>query len=153
MITTYDVQRARRTCGLLCLMTVVCLLTSVVAPAARAQTTHDCLPPNSPDSTAQVLSREAVSLLSEASSSSLRLKHSIPTGSAADVSIVQDNAVCNAAMSAFEARTGKQFPESFVIVRMGQSTPFYLMTRRRDGALGTSYLLDAQFTLLDMIGT
>jgi hypothetical protein len=58
------------------------------------------------------------------------------------VSVVQDNAVCYAAMAAFEAFTGKQFEESFGIVRMRRSAPFfYLMTPRREGALSTRYLL------------
>lgn len=128
-------------------------MSSAGAPAASAQASHDCLLPNSPDSTAQVLVREAISIVSESAWSETRSSNGIPKGTAADVSIVQDNAVCNAAMSAFEARTGKQFPESFVIVRMGQSSPFYLMTPRRDGALTTRYLIDSTFTLLEMIGT
>jgi hypothetical protein len=69
------------------------------------------------------------------------------------VSVVQDDAVCNAAMAAFEANTGKQFSETFVIVRMGRSAPFfYLMTPRREGALSASYVLDGQYTLLTMVG-
>jgi hypothetical protein len=153
MITTSGAHNPQRTRRLLELFAVAILMSSAGAPSASAQASHNCLPPKSPDSTAPALVREAISILSETTWSEVRSSNAIPTGTAADVSIVQDNAVCNAAMSAFEARTGKQFSESFVIVRMGQSSPFYLMTPRRDGALTTRYLLDSTFTLIDMIGT
>jgi hypothetical protein len=153
MITTpgtHDRRRIRRRLGLFATAIVV---SAASASPATAQASHNCLPSNSPDSTAQALVREAISILSETTWSEVRSQNAIPTGTAADVSIVQDNAVCNAAMSAFEARTGKQFPESFVIVRMGQSSPFYLITPRREGALTTRYILDSTYTLLDLIGT
>jgi hypothetical protein len=153
MITTPGARDRRRIRRRLGLFAAAILVSAASASSATAQASHNCLPPNSPDSTAQALVREAISILSETTWSEARSQNAIPTGTAADVSIVQDNVVCNAAMSAFEARTGRQFPESFVIVRMGQASPFYLMTPRREGALTTRYVLDSAFTLRDMIGT
>ena len=121
---------------------------------ASAQATHDCLSSTLPDSTAQAISREAVSIAADSAWAELRQQHGIPLGTAADVSIVQDNAVCASAMAAFEATTNRQFPESFVIVRIGRAAPFfYLMTPRREGALTNRYLLDGKFALLGVIGS
>jgi hypothetical protein len=57
-------------------------------------------------------------------------------------------------MAAFEAKAQRQFSESFVIVRIGQTAPFfYLITPRRTGALTRRYLLDGSFALIDLIGS
>jgi hypothetical protein len=125
------------------------------AGAARGQVSHHCLSANAPDSTAATVLREGVSILSDTSVGmrSIRTNYGIPFGTIADVSIVQDNIVCSAAMTSFEAFTGKHFPETFVIVRLGTAaTHFYLMTPRREGALSARYLLDARFGLLTFIG-
>jgi hypothetical protein len=107
-----------------------------------------------PDSTAPVIMREAISILADTSWQEMRTEHGIPAGSASDVSVVQNNAVCNAAMTVFEALTDRHFTEGFVIVRMGRSAPyFYLMTPRRPGALRTRYLLDSGFKVIDLIGS
>ena len=92
--------------------------------------------------------------MSDSAWAELRQEHGIPLGTSSDVTIVQDNAVCQAAMAAFEAETHRQYPETFVIVRMGQVAPyFYLMTPRREGALTSSYLLNGSFKLIDLIGS
>lgn len=129
-------------------------LSCAMSGVASAQTSHNCLPSTLPDSTAQTVAREATSILVDSAWADFRQEHGIPSGTAADVSIVQDNAVCASAMAAFEARTQRQFPEAFVIVRMGQAAPFfYLMTPRRDGALTNRYVLDGSFTLIGLIGS
>jgi hypothetical protein len=126
-----------------------------LAGVAGGQVAHNCLPAAAPDSTAPTVMREGLSILSDTSVGmrSIRADYGIQAGTAADVSIVQDSLVCQAAMTAFEAFTGKQLPEAFVIVRLGGSAPyFYLMTPRREGALSARYLLNGRFELLTLIG-
>lgn len=144
-------KRMMRQSRAVIILALICCALPVIA---GAQVAHDCLPATLPDSTAQVLAREATSLIADSAAAELRQEHGIPTGTSSDVSIVQENAVCSAAMTAFEARTQRQFTESFVIVRIGRVAPFfYLMTPRREGALSTRYLLDGSFNLIDMIGS
>lgn len=98
----------------------------------------------------------AVSIVSDTSEGSraIRSEYGIPTGSASDVSIVQDDTVCDSAMKSFEQLSGKTFAESFVLIRIGPATPFFLAAKARPGALGSIYLLDVHFTLLTtFVGT
>jgi hypothetical protein len=140
--------------GLFCFGIVLVSLNSAI-DTAGAQSNHGCRPATAPDSTAQSIRTEAISILADTSvgPQSIRAEYGIPVGTATDVSIVQADSTCIAAMAALEMLSGKSFPEAFVIVRMGQSAPFfYLMTPRREGALSTRYLLNGQFVLLTMIG-
>lgn len=143
---------ARRIVRYLRFLPTALAIACIAAASLQAQATRACLSPTLPDSTAPVVKREAVGILTEPAWSEMRTEHGIPAGSASDVSIVQDNAVCGAAMTAFEAFTGKSYPETFVIVRIGTSSPVYLMTPRREGALSTRYLLNAQYALIDLLG-
>lgn len=127
------------------------LLLAATADSARAQTLHSCLPATSSDSTAQSLRQEAVGILTDSTWSEFRARHGISAGIAADVSIVQDNVVCGAAMAAFEALAGRTFADSFVIVQMGHTSPFYLITPRVEGAMAPRYLLNSQFAVLEVI--
>ena len=144
---------ARRSVRTLRLLATATAITCATVTSAGAQTTHNCLSPSLPDSTAPTVAREAISILTEPTWSGTRARYAIPLGSASEVSIVQDNAVCNAVMSAFESFTGNRYAEAFVIVRIGTSSPFYLMTRRREGALGNTYLLNALYAVIGVIGS
>jgi hypothetical protein len=66
----------------------------------------------------------------------MRTNFGIPAGPAGDVTVVQDNAICEAATAGLDAEVGRRLPDALVVVRMGQTSPFYLLTRRRDGVMG-----------------
>jgi hypothetical protein len=84
---------------------------------------------------------------------SIRTELGMLPGSAADVSVVQDDAMCEAATAGEEREGGTVTSESFVVVRIGQASPFYLLTRRQNGGLSNVFLLNAQFVLLSILGS
>jgi hypothetical protein len=53
-------------------------------------------------------------------------------------------------MAAFEARTGRQHPASFIIAQIGRAKPVYLTAPE---TLARRYLLNSRFELLSIIGT
>jgi hypothetical protein len=59
-----------------------------------------------------------------------RAKYGIPAGTAADVSVVQDDAVCESATAGAEAAGSAHQTDAVVTVRVGTSSPFYLVTQR-----------------------
>ncbi|MFL5607836.1 MAG: hypothetical protein ACJ8AD_15400 [Gemmatimonadaceae bacterium] len=59
-----------------------------------------------------------------------RAKYGIPAGTAADVSVVRDNAVCESATAGAEAAGSAHQTDALVTVRLGNDSPFYLVTQR-----------------------
>jgi hypothetical protein len=116
---------------------------------AAGQQAYRCLAPVPIDS---VLRNAAVAILVNANRAGLRAAYGIPSGSASDVSMVQDDSTCSAAMAGFSAVSARVFTEPFVVARLGSSTPFYLMALRQTGLPNTKFLLDSHFTVLMSIG-
>jgi hypothetical protein len=129
----------------------VVLLSTTLPTVASAQATRPCV---AFDSTASALSRLAVTLVSDTSSGfrDVRSAHGVPPGTVADVAFVQDNAVCEAATASLESKGWPHQSEAFVVVRIGQANPFYLVTKRTTSVMGTVYLMDSQFVVLTEFG-
>jgi hypothetical protein len=126
----------------LALMTLLIALPST----GTAQTTRPCL---APDQTASRLIDFGVSLVTDSSAGAqaLRSKFGITATTAADVALVQDDAVCEAATAGMD-RVATPSSEAYVVVRIGQASPVYLLTRRSPWLFGDAYLLNAQFVML-----
>ena len=125
---------------------MVCLL-GLIPRAASGQTIRPCAPF---DSATANLSRLGAYILSDtaAASRGFRSKFGIPVGTAADVTVVQDNAVCDAATAGAEAAGIPHQTDAYVTVRLGATTPFYLATLRSSLGYGTRFLFDANFALV-----
>jgi hypothetical protein len=95
---------------------------------ANAQDARPCQPP---DSTAAALKRLATVIAADTSqfARTIRSSYGIPIGTPGDVMLVQDNAICDAATAGIDAEAGRRLPDALVVVRMGETTPFYLLTR------------------------
>src|ERR1700694_1259460 len=122
------------------------VLGGMIPDTASAQTARPCAPF---DSTAAALSRFAVDLVSDTTMNArnLRTKYGVPLGTAADVTLVQDAAVCEAATASLEANGWPRQTDAVIVVRIGQGSPFYLTTPRSVG-LWNVYLLNSQFVVL-----
>jgi hypothetical protein len=126
---------------------VVALLLST-ARGATAQSQRRCLPP---DSLTSVVRTEAVGLVSAANAEEARFAFRLPAGSATYVSIVQNDSVCAAVVGAFETVTRRVFSDSFVVVRIFDAAPFYLIAPLRD--VPTShYLIGPRFEIAGVVG-
>jgi hypothetical protein len=125
------------------------LVTLLIAlpSAGAAQTTRPCL---APDSTAARLIRFGVTLITDSSAGAqaLRSEYGITATTAADVALVPDDAVCEAATAGMDS-VATPSSEAYVVVRIGQASPVYLLTRRHPWQLLSDvYLLNAQYVML-----
>jgi hypothetical protein len=139
---------------LLILAVQVAATTTLVGAApsvANAQTVRPCLPP---DSTAAALKRLATAIFSDTTyfARSVRKDVGMLAGPAEEVTVVQDDAICESATAGVEKEGGRRIPHALVVARMGHASPFYLLTRRRDGVMGSLYLMNTQFVLLALLG-
>jgi hypothetical protein len=130
-------------------LAIVTLLTGLPT-TSTAQTIRPCL---APDQTASLLLHLAVTLVTDSSAraQAFRSKFGITATSAADVALVQDDAVCEAATVGLDSG-GAPSSEAYIVVRIGQASPVYLLTRRQPWLMGDAYLLNAQFVMLAGIG-
>lgn len=115
--------------------------------AVAAQSVRPCAPF---DSAAANLSRFAAQILSDttAGAQSFRLKFGVPVGTAADVSVIQDNTVCDAATAGAEAAGVPHQTAAFVTVQLTSTKPFYLVTQRTSLGPSTIFFLDGSFAYL-----
>jgi hypothetical protein len=126
-------------------LAIVTLLIALPS-AGTAQTTRPCL---APDSTAARLIRFGVTIVTDSSAGAraLRSEFGITATTAADVALVQDDAVCEAATAGLDSG-GTPSSEAYVVVRIGQASPVYLLTRRSPWLLDDVCLLNSQFVML-----
>jgi hypothetical protein len=127
-------------------LAIVTLLTALPS-TGTAQATRPC---RAPDSTAARLIRFGVTLVTDSSAGAraLRSQYGITATTAADVALVQDDAVCEAATAGKDRKTTPS-SEAYVVVRIGQASPVYLLTRRHTWQLLSDvYLLNAQYVML-----
>jgi hypothetical protein len=119
----------------------------VAAATATAQSSRSCLPP---DSTSAALQRFALKVGSDTSRFALavRSKYTIPASAPSQVSLLQDSTVCEQVTAAIDSGATTPPAEALVVVRLGESSPFYLATPRRTGVMGSVYLLNSQFVVL-----
>lgn len=82
-----------------------------------------------------------------------RTQYGIPAGTAADVALVRDDAVCDAAAAGME-RAGVFPPQTraSIVVRLGRSSPFYLLAEHNLRGLSSIRLLSNKFTYLTLFG-
>lgn len=114
---------------------------------ASAQTTRPCL---TPDATSASVVHLGVTLVSDTSAkvASFRTKYSIPNGTAADVVVVQDNALCEALTAAMDS-VATPTQEAYHVIQLGSVSPRYLLAKRQSvGFAADVYLLTAQGGLL-----
>lgn len=118
----------------------------VVPAVVAAQVSRPCL---APDSTSATVARLAVSLVTDTSANavSFRSRFALPASTGADVVVVQDNAICEAATAAMDS-VATPAQEAYHVIRIGNANPFYLLTQRRAWGVGAVYLLNAQLKLL-----
>ena len=124
---------------------VVCLLT--VPALAAAQVTRPCL---APDATSANVVQLGITLVSDTSArvASLRSKYSVPSGTAADVVVVQDNAVCEALTAAMDS-VAVRSQEAYHVIRLGSLRPVFLLAKPQSlGIAADVYLLTAQGALV-----
>lgn len=107
-----------------------------------------CLPP---DSLTSVVQAQAIRLVSTADAGEARTAFGLPAGTAADVSIVQNDSVCAAVVGGFETTTRRVFADSFVVVRIFEAAPFYLIAPLR-GVPTPHYLLGPQSRFAGILG-
>jgi hypothetical protein len=118
---------------------------AALTPLSAAAQVRPCL---SPDANADAVQKTGVTILTDTAASwrDFRAKIGLPTGSAADVSVVQDNAVCEALTAALDARGNVHLPEAAVVVRIRQTSPiFYVAMQRLPGGDGTMYVVDSAY--------
>jgi hypothetical protein len=146
-------SRARRALANVRLTVVVAMfaLLGTIPDSASAQTARPCLPY---DSTAAALSRFAVTIVRDTSAGARRFRteYGIPVGTTADVAVVQDAAVCEAATASIEARGAPLQTDAFIVVRMGQGPAFYLTTPGGALRMASIYLLNGQFAAVVAFG-
>src|SRR5438270_10759165 len=101
-MTKYHFSKAREALHRPALLASIICFWALLPGTIEAQTIRPCAPP---DSITANLTRFAAQILSDttAGARSFRTKFGVPTGTAADVSIVQDNTVCDAATAGGEA--------------------------------------------------
>lgn len=133
---------------------LVLVMTSSVLSAnrtAHAQSQRTCLPP---DSTSSWLQRATLAIVSDTSvrAQVFRTRFGIPAGTSSSLSLVQDDATCEAVTAAVEYGGTGHFAEALVIVRIGETDPHYAATPRIERGGGVIALLDARPKLLTMIG-
>jgi hypothetical protein len=119
----------------------------IVAPVvSNAQTSRPCL---APDSTSAAVARLAVTLVTDTSAAamSFRSRFSLPAATAADVTVVQDNATCEAATAAMDS-VATHAQSAYHVIRIGSVIPFYLLAQGQTLGIADVYLLNAQLKLL-----
>jgi sugar (pentulose or hexulose) kinase len=78
-----------------------------------------------------------------------RAKYGIPAGTSAEVTAVQDDAVCESATAGAEAAGSAHQTDALVTVRLGTSTSFYLVTQRTElGGSDRIFFLNSRFVSL-----
>lgn len=119
--------------------------------SSHALSQRTCLPP---DSTSSWLQRATLAIVSDTSvrAQVFRTRFGIPAGTSSSLSLVQDDATCEAVTAAVEYGGTGHFAEALVIVRIGETDPHYAATPRIERGGGVIALLDARPKLLTMIG-
>lgn len=119
----------------------------LISASAVAQTSRPCL---APDATSTNVAKLGVALVSDTSArvARLRSKYSIPSGTAADVVVVQDNAVCEALTAAMDS-VATPSQEAYHVIRLGTLNPVYLLAKPESlGIADGVFLLNAQRALV-----
>lgn len=110
---------------------------------ARAQASWPCLPP---DSTSAWLQRTALVIVADTSEQvqRFRSKLGLPVAGAADITPVQDVAICEALTVAVDAGGTIRHEEALVVVRIGQTAAHYAAIERKELGGAAIAVLDAQ---------
>jgi hypothetical protein len=118
---------------------------------ANAQALRTCQPP---DSASALLTRVAIDIVSDTSAYGRRLRTAsgVPVGTASDVTLVQDDSTCEAATAGIELAGGKHLTEAVIVVRMGQTSPFYLVTAHTQIGYRNMYVLNDLFQIVTLLG-
>lgn len=125
----------------------VVLALFLVPALAAAQTIRPCL---TPDSTSASVVRLGVTLVSDTSArvAGLRSKYGIPSGTASDEVVIQDNAVCETLTAAMDS-VATPSQQAYHVVGLSTSTPLYLLAKAESSGLTDGiFLLNAQGSLL-----
>lgn len=115
-----------------------------------AQQSRPCV---TADSTAAMLTKVARAAVTDTSAhaQAFRARFGIPAGSGADISLVRDDATCEAVTAAVESHGSSQDTEALVVIQIGTVTPFYFASRRLERGGGDVQLLNAQLSLLTVL--
>lgn len=87
-----------------------------------------------------------------ASAQALRTKYAIPTGTATDIELVQDDSICEAVTVSLEAKGAPHQAQALVVVRLAGTHQFYLAAKRTDSVIGSAYLLNDLFSVIAEFG-
>jgi hypothetical protein len=82
----------------------------------------------------------------------LRTQFAIPTGTATDIELVQDDSICEAVTVSLEAKGWPHQTQALVVVRLAGTHPFYLAAQRTDSVIGSAYLLNDLFSVIAEFG-